>query len=165
MDYGHTDNQTKGAFFTSGAVTSSENANNFESENNLDLSNDAASWGTNPERDHRSMGNKVIESGSEEGQGDLDELSSGPELGKIIDLSMPPGVEGEIKEDPSKIIEASFDRTVIKTDDKLSSSAVKEIDTAIANLDRDGDISKFYGMVRDAMEANLDNSYGRKLAA
>ena len=164
MNYGHADSQAGDAFFASDANILSKNANNFEAENNVNLSNDTPSWGSSPERDHRNIGNKAIGSRGEE-YPNSDGFSSEPQLGKIIDPNMPPDIEGKAKEDPSKIIEASFDRTVIKTDDRLSSGAVKEIDAAITKLDQNGNISDFYDAVRDAMEINLDNSYGRKLAA
>ena len=86
-----------------------------------------------------------------------------PELGKVVELNMPPRTSEDKEMDPNKIIEASFDRTVIKTDDKLNSGAIKEVDAAIVKLNQTGNIADFYDTARDAMEVNLSNSYNRTL--
>lgn len=123
------------------------------------------------QRDLRDLGNRIIRSPENSEESDApDQLNNfpkiNPELGKIVDLSMPPGADPKETNDPGKIIEASFNRAVIKTDgNRISSGAIKEINRAKAQLDQTGNISDFYDTARSAMEANLDNSYGRKLAA
>ena len=94
------------------------------------------------------------------------EAPSVPEYGEIIDLNLPPNStrEDSSNMDPAKVIEASFDRTAIKTGDKINPDALKEINKATSRLDQTGNIADFYDTIRDAMEVNLDNSYGRKLA-
>lgn len=163
MDYGQND-QSNGAFFTEGVGVPSKNTDDFEAKNNLNLSNDAMSWSDPISHNSRQVGNKVIES-QDKDISDTEEISINPELGKIIDLNMPPSAKGKTieNEDPSKIIEASFNKTAIKTDTTLNPGAVKEIDQAIIKFNQTGDAAGFYDTWRDAMEVNIDNSYNRKL--
>lgn len=165
MDYGHT-SQSDGAFFTAGAGTSPEGLGDAGA-NNLDLSNKSIEWGQNAnlERDSRNLGrsaNRLPDHTENIGEGSQ---NSEPQLGEVVDLSMPPGAESLNLEDPDVPAEASFDKNAIRTSEKLSPSAIKEVDMAIAKLNQDGNIADFYNTARDAMEANLDNSYNRKLAS
>lgn len=160
MDYGHTGQ-------INGAGTNSVDTNNFEAKNNLDLTNKDISWtGPSADRDLRSIGGSVIN--SRETSHHQEEDPSSPELGKIIDLAMPPGVKQDNPYETAKkadIIEASLNHNVIKTKDRLDPAGVKEVDNAIAKLNQTGDVADFYDTARNAMETNLDNSYNRKLAA
>lgn len=155
-------------FFTAGAGTNSVDTNNFEAENNLDLTNGNISWSSpSPEHNLRNIGGRAINSQetSLSGQG---EITPSPEFGKIINLEMPPGAKLDNAPKPldqAKIIESSINKSALNTEGRLESAGVKEIDKAISRLNRTGDIADFYDTARDAMEVNLDNSYNRKLAA
>lgn len=155
-------------FFTAGAGTNSVNTNNFEAENNLDLTNSNISWGNpSPERDLRNIGGRVINSHEAVMPGQ-NETAPSPEFGKIINLEMPPGAKLDNAPKPAnqaEIIESSINKSVINTEGRLESAGVKEIDKAISKLNKTGNIADFYDTARDAMEVNLDNSYNRKLAA
>lgn len=155
-------------FFTAGAGTNSVNTNNFEAENNLDLTNGNISWdGSSPERNLRNIGGHAIN--SQEGiLSEQHETTSSPELGKIINLEMPPGAKLDNAPKPldqAEIIESSINKSALNTEGRLESAGVKEIDKAILKLNKTGNIADFYDTARDAMEVNLDNSYNRKLAA
>ena len=159
MDYGRTSQiNNNGDFFAANPNASLEAS---QGDRTNELLNSAA------ERDQRNIGGKVM-GGSHENDMSKDENTSNiPEYGKIINLNLPPNADmDEIsKADPAKIIEASFDRTAIKTGDIISPDAIKEMDKATNKLNQTGDIADFYDTIRDAMEVNLDNSYNRKLAA
>ncbi len=169
MDYGHT-SQNDNNFFTAGAGADSSSAQtkNPELDDNLSLSNESANWNKiAAARNPRDFGNKVVNS-QETIPSEAEIAPSGEtELGKIVEVGMPPVSTSENKDTKTtgEIIEASFDRTVIKTDKKLSTKAINEVDKAVNKLGRDGNVADFYDTARDAMEANLDNSYNRKLAA
>ena len=64
MDYGRTNSIPEQDFFTRGQGTNIEAINNNEPENNLDLSNNAASWGKPIDRDPRSIGSSVSSVGN-----------------------------------------------------------------------------------------------------
>lgn len=51
----------------------------------------------------------------------------------------------------------------IKTNENLSSEGVQMIDNAVEAFKKDGDAASFYEKARGYMEANLENSYQRKL--
>lgn len=100
-------------FFTTGAGTNKNNENSFEAENNLDLnSNGAANWGETPERDMGKVGGNVIAFSGERFSPASE--SEKTELGKIINLEMPPGHQEETEEpntDPIKAPEVTSDGT------------------------------------------------------
>lgn len=173
MDYGQ--NSQKGAipeFFTSGAGTNLENENSFESENNLDLTNTANNWDLPmPDRDQRAMGNRAIASAEslnfsnettppkEAAPTSIDNIANNPPTEQ-------PSPNPAAMQPPATTEETPrFEKAHIKTDDRLSDTAVAAIDQAKAKLDQDGDIASFYNTARDMMEVNLENSYNRKLAA
>lgn len=157
-------------FFTAGAE---------ENIGDVELNTSDGPWkDTKPDVDQRGLGNKAINSSenpSETAKTEDKNTDPGailvepeiPKLGEVIDINMPPSAKAERQKDadPAKIIEASFDKTVIKTGEVLSPAAVKVVDKATAEFNKTGDAKKFYDTVRTAMEANLDNSYNRKLAA
>lgn len=61
----------------------------------------------------------------------------------------------------------SYNPTNIRTTgDHLEKSSIAEIDNAISELNQTGDLSNFYNEIRgegSMLEANLDNSFNRKL--
>lgn len=169
MDYGQTKNsQNNQAFFTAGVGNLPEDQNSFEAENNLNLSNDAASW--LPERDTRTIGSKAIFSTAEvpitaelvEKTPDL----GTPDLAPPPDMSMAPAVPTleEIKP-------IQFDAHAIKTEgDHISGRAISEIHRTIDALEKTGNTADFYAAIRGdennpgMVRNNLKNSYGREVA-
>ena len=172
MNYGQPTNQDgrSNPFFTTGAGTNQDTVNTFQSENNLDLSNNQADWSAPLERDHRSIGNKAM--GAPETSPDKENVNSEvPDLtnmGKVISLDASRR-DYNPKENPSTAEVAeqaiSFDRKKIKTGETLEEAGVQEVQNVINKLNQDGNVADFYDTARDMMEANLDNSYNRKLAA
>ena len=164
---GQTNSPTIQDFFTVGVGSNSANANNFEAENNLDLTSGA--WvGPSSDRNLRNIGNSAIN--SQEAPSPQGEAPSSMEFGQIIDLAMPPNLAQQDTKSiktakPADIVEASLNTHVIKTKDRLDPAGVKEIDNAIIKLNQTGNVADFYDTARNAMEVNLDNSYNRKLAA
>ena len=175
MDYGQASQNTQGIglsgadqiFFTSGAGTNDDGRNTFESENNLDLTNAASSWGdvsTRPEN-HRSIGNAAIFSPNSQST-QIDSNENLQNLGEIMDVDplLPPTAQSSAQDWNPNIVR--FDSKAILTEgDHVSKSTLREVDLATAKLGQDGNIADFYSEIRDMMEANLDNSYNRKLAA
>ena len=184
MDYGNTNDPQKFEF------------------DQLNLDTDEMSWdsGATPSRDPRALGNKAISTpGNTPGNVPINTPEPAPEntpngapnnlpesvpgipntpenqLGQIVNLEMPPGVE--MPEMPDSLEQKALaeaqilaqtiplDAEAIKTDDQLDPRAVKIVDDAIHKLDQDGNVADFYDAARDMMETNLENSYHRKLAA
>lgn len=168
MDYGQTKkSQNDQGFFTAGVGNLPEDQNTFEAENNLNLSNDMASW--SPERDTRSFGNRVISSTTEapldaelipkEGPLEAPDLTPPPMMGDPV----PAALEG-IKPLP-------FDERAIRTEgDHISSRTLAEIHRTINVLNETGNIADFYSAIRGdennagMVRNNLKNSYGREVA-
>ena len=173
MDYGHATKSTDApAFFTSGAGTNDENVNNFESEDNLDLTNDLTNWAPQIEHDKQGIGSSAISS-FEAGMplpGKMEQNT--PVLGEIKPY-LPPGANpGEALTAPSlatdsEIIEQSLTPTLksVKTTEYLNAEGIKALDNSIQKFNQDGNAAEFYDEVRNAMEVNLDNSYNRKLGS
>lgn len=144
----------------------------FEPENNLDLTNKAISWGGDSDRteSHRNIGNTAVSSAEtpRNATANLNEqVGQSSELGKIIDVNpMPPVPQAEQIEQALNPDIVRFDSKLIKTEgDHVSKATLREVDKAEVKLSQDGNIADFYTTVRNMMEANLDNSYDRKLAA
>lgn len=161
-------------FFTSGAGTNSVNENNFESENNLDLTNTTTDWNLpTPDRDQRKIGNQAI--ASAESLNLSNETDSPPSVENIAEkINALTGNKAEtnqvalnpaITQVETPLTPPQFEKSHIKTDDRLSDTAVAAIDQAKTKLDQDGDIASFYDTARNMMEVNLENSYNRKLAS
>lgn len=105
------------------------------------------------------------------------QANNSPELGRVVNLEMPPGTSPEQASDdqitqPSAPVssekdapQASAGRHAIRTTDRLNEGGIKNIDDAINKLNQDGNISDFYDLARNMMEENLENSYQRKLSA
>ena len=169
MDYGHATQTNNDTFFTDGVGMQAKNTDDIEVKDNLDLSNKSISWDeSEPGEPNKNKNSQEIDNPQIKTQESLasrgPDSSNGVQLGEIVDLKMPPG-SGDKHTDDAKIIEASFNRTAFRTTgDKLNIDAIKELDAEISKLNQTGNISDFYNHAREAMEANIDNSYGRKLA-
>ena len=168
MDYGQPvktdDNQP---FFTAeDGVDASKNPNSAP-DDNLNLNN----WDVSANRDPRGIGSNVISSvATNETQPGLNpNLQESPTdnqtLGEVVNLSMPPG---SIPDDSVEAPQANLAPQIteeIKTEEKLSSGAIKAIDAAINQLS-DGNISSFYDNIRGEgglRDQNLKNSFGREI--
>ena len=173
MNNGHPSPQdTVPDFFTSGAGTNSENENNFEPENNLDLTNTTTDWELPmPDRDQRKIGSQAIASAeslnfSAEAPVPTPEEDLAAKINAITEnKAAPVALNPAITQAETPPVPEQFEKSHIKTDDRLSDTAVAAIDQAKAKLDQDGDIATFYDTARNMMEVNLENSYNRKLAA
>ncbi len=158
------------AFFTAGVGTNSETTNNFESENNLDLTNEAATWNSSKIVVSQDIANHAISPSENIIEAPTNpelhaEQSSDSNLGQIINLEMPPTAKQPSESTQNETAPESFTKSYIKTGEKLESSGIGEVDRIISKLNQDGNIVNFYDSARDMMEANLENSYNRKLAA
>ncbi len=132
----------------------------------LNLDTNDMSWDYSPSSDThnmREMGNKAISSPQEAEALPQTEPHD-------VNPVMPPGYSYP-EESPTDVTTETVNATIppdskaIKTTDKLDARAVKIIDEAVEKLNQDGDIASFYDAARGMMEANLENSYNRKLAA
>ncbi len=166
MDYGQNpqlaNSESNQDFFTAGAGTNSESVNDFESENNLDLTNQLTDWGqTTAIAQHQSLGNRAISSSeTSENNGE-----SSTELGEVVNLEMPPSSRSAVQAQADLVASQSstpFVRGNIRTTEKLESSGIKEVDHIIGKLNQDGNAASFYDLARDMMKANMENSYGEK---
>lgn len=199
MDNGQSVNQdATQPFFTVGSGTNSENDNSFQSEDNLDLSNNQENWHPELRPKNRNIGNTTIsasiptedilppetefrsDSVSEQNESpknpteaplDFSNRDRHRELGQIINLEMPPGVE----DDPTpasteKIIQQSmnsFNASNIKTNEKLNKATIAEVKSLESKLSQDGNIKDFYSTIRGedgVVITNLNNSYGEHSA-
>ena len=172
MDYKNQDGSfgdSGQAFFTAGVGNTSSSENSFEPENNLDLTNDAASWGTNSmEHTRRAIGNQAI---SSMGEADAPFGEAGPsdEMGKVIDIDLPPTAQPEAPE-PSNVV--PFDSHRIRTKgDHIDRGALVEINHVIREFNQTNNAADFYTEVRGSkdqpgmLDSNLENSYGRVFGA
>ena len=175
MDYGRTNPSTDTPeFFTSDVGTNDENVNNFEANNNLDLSNSASTW-EQPvliEHNERAIGNKTKI--SSELPMPSSELPSSPQLGEFIDLNpgstpVPKPFEEQSEQGPAnknqdiESFEHSFDASLesIKTTDRLSEEGVKAIENEKQDFIQTGNAEQFYTNVRTKMlPKHMEQSYG-----
>ena len=147
-------NQSENAYFTPGVGNLPVNQNQ-ETIPNLNINESV--W--RPERDHRDIGENVISS-MEITQSDQPQ-DQNPEMGKIIPLE-PTRPPEPAREETSKTANVE----VIRTEgDRISKAALSEVRRTEVEFAQTGNASNFYDEVRSMMEANLDNSYNRKLAA
>lgn len=85
-----------------------------------------------------------------------------PELGQITPINQPKITTGQVAQKYNPV-------NIKTTGDKLEKSTIPEIDNIISELNQTGNLSNFYDEIRGSdekpgmMEANLQNSYGRKL--
>lgn len=166
MDYGQR-SQNNGissndALFTSGLT---EGVGKNPEQTELDAKeglHSNESWQRSPQ----AIGNKIINFPNSTIEASDNQFQK-ERLG-VIEPTMPPTMSEETQTQSSlktDIIEASLDKTALNTEGRLESAGVKEIDKAISELNRTGNVADFYETARDAMETNLNNSYNRKLAA
>lgn len=171
-------------FFTTGAGTNDESLNNFQAEDNLDLGNSAANWGTAPaEHDQQKIGSEAIGAAINAAATPINsatnsidtppmppaelEQPSIPELGKVTSLEVVPSQPSEEQNLNTEATEGANTPSLkfVETKESLNKEGVVALNQSVAKFNADGDAAGFYKEIRDAMENNLDNSYNRKLAA
>lgn len=178
MDYGHTGQNDSGSpvFFTSGAGTNSENVNNFEPENNLDLSNGA--WDASPKGDidPRGLGKAAIMQSREASRKEhAEHIGQNQEsgLGEIIELGMPPGSQDSSLESLSEMTESSLstvalpDLKLLKEENgRISPQTLHDTERAVKKFE-EGVISpaELDNARWEGTKAYLKNSFGRDIAA
>lgn len=169
MDNGHTAQSTnvhreEQPFFTPGQGNEPEQANNFESENNLNTS----TWSEPSEHDIRNVGNHAIAS-TEIDQSPMNTTETAG-MGEVITLSMPPTTETIQVEDANKPSDSldsqSSDVNLdqIKTGETLSDAGIRRVEEVTKDFEETGDASTFYQSVCDLIEVNMTNSYGENSA-
>lgn len=139
MDYGQTkqsaDNQP---FFTAGVGDAPVMQNHYESENNIDLTNQATSW--TPERDMQSIGNKVISSPERTDQATISQEEA---LQGIINTIAQPNVEPEPDNKTNQ--PTSFDPDVFRAGGgNLGKRAILEARSATSDYKHDNNAASFY---------------------
>lgn len=165
-------------FFTTGAGTNKNNENSFDAKNNLDLnSNGAANWGDTPERNLGKVGGNVMASSSERFAPSLE--SEKTELGKIVNLEMPPGHQEKTEgpnADPIKTPEVTSDGTPADIaaglkafrveNDHISSKALAVTENTIERFEK-GEITpaELDNKRWELTKTYLKESYGRDLEA
>ena len=171
MDYGQKGQPSdEPQFFTAGVGDIPADQNLYGAEDNLDLTNETISWA--PDRDARSLGNKAIFSTKESAP--QDGVISSEQLHEMVDLAPPPGFptsnldSSDVAPAPTAI---SFNPKLIRTDgDRISRTAILEVNNVISKLSQTGNAADFYASVRgDAdhpgmVRSNLKNSYNREVA-
>lgn len=179
MDYGHTNAKEEQPFFTDGAGTNDVGKNDINSNDNLDLnSSGAAKWGETPVRDPRSIGGGAMGSLSEM-PGNPNQSTPNTELGQVIDMQMPPGFEQNpnnpinvtdkppLSDNPDDNTANPIDLNLIRAEKDSISPKALEITEHVVDEFKKGAISpaELEAEKNKAMQAYLENSFGRKLAA
>ncbi len=161
MDYGQNNKQNDTLdFFTAGVGTNNPEVNSFESENNLDLSNNQVNWQESP-IDNQEIGNKVMSASKEQIiPPDVPEIPEG--LGQIIDLE-PPKQASTAQISAEAIARNPYNKEVIKTGETLNKEGIREMDRIVKEFEKDGNAADFYETARDMTETHLNNSYNRVL--
>lgn len=157
-------------FFTSGVGDIPANQNTFESENNLDLTNNQTSWDQGEIRQNvRSIGNTAISTPEVLKSGEQDYLEYQPH--EMVEVIAPPNMEPSDAIIKDAISAVHFDPKLIRTDgDRIGKTALTEVDNVIQGLNQTGDAADFYATVRGdnnhpgMVRANLKNSYNREVA-
>ena len=142
------------SFFTAGAGNASPTDNNFESENNLDLTNQLASWsaeqsimqpGEFPITQPNTVPGDILTAPTSSV-----EATSG--LGETIDADLPPTMQA-LPIEPTPVELPVFDEKLIRTDgDHINKKALPEINHAIDKLEKTGNAADFYTSVRGDRE-------------
>lgn len=174
MDYGQspqlTDEKPEPEFFTAGVGTNSETANNFEPENNLDLSNTQADWTPPSESSQRGLGNIAISSTEYSQTPDMSATPEVPpmmpeflqnpnkptseQIGQIMELTPPP-----MRSDNSEIEATPYNKSNLKIGESLGKAGVAEVNRIIDSFGDDPNGS--YTNYQNMREAALEESYGR----
>lgn len=177
MDYTGQNDSGSTVFFTSGAGTNLENVNNLEPENNLDLSNNGA-WNTSPKEDidPRSLGRAAVMQPrgiSSEEHAEYADQNYKPELGKIIELEMPPKNQESASGNSPEIAGVSHDIIALpdlgslkEEKGRISPKTLRDTERAVKKFE-EGTISpdKLDDAIWAGKRAYLKNSFGRDIAA
>ena len=177
MDYGQTNPTYQSAvpqdFFTVGAGVNDPNVNNFEPENNLDVS--SGEWGDSIGHDTQNIGKSALR---EDRRNEGRNMPGGDTTAEFIPFEFMPGAsELPIVAAPSMAPDAppvspsrstnkqsaqppAINLDNIKTSESLSELGAQEVVKAINQLNKDDKIADFYDAARQMMTANLKNSYG-----
>lgn len=157
-------------FFTPGVGDIPVSQNTFEAENNLDLTNNQASWNQGETyQNARNLGNTAISTPDTLGHKEQDYLQ--PQSHETVEVTTPPNIRlsDEITEGATNVVH--FDPKLIRTDgDRIEKSALAEVDNVISELNQTGNAADFYATVRGddshpgMVRANLKNSYNREVA-
>lgn len=171
MDYGHTPSTSDASGTSSiSKMLDIGERQHFEVQNpanqNLNLDN----WSPDPKQPLKSLEQTqfneemvglpeserapIISSDSHEDAHNIDPAKL--PLGQVVPLEMPPVTP--VAPSPDVNFRA------IRTDgDHLSKTAVTEVNQAIEKLAQTGDVSSFYDEARAMTDANLENSFDRKI--
>ncbi len=167
-------NQVVDDFFTAGAGTQRTNENSIDAKNNLDLdSKGAANWGEAPERNLREVGGNVMASSGETVPPSPE--SANTELGKIVNLEMPPGHQdadnsldaGQDTIDVAASLKETADMAAFRAEHDHISSAALNLTLQTIHDFESGKLSPagLNDVVWGLKEKYAENSFGRKLAA
>jgi hypothetical protein len=164
-------------FFTAGVGNVPADQNTYQSENNLDLTNNQTSWDMNKEmqpsvENTRNIGNRAILSSEKAAQTEM--IHDNQLLDELVESVVSHDVPVAPTTIPDEMIEKiSFDASLIKTDgDHIDPRAIKEADHVISILGETRDACSFEeairgenGMVRkNVTNSYKDNPYNRKAA-
>lgn len=138
-------------FFTPGAGNASANQNDFEPENNLDLSS-TANW--SPDRNHRDIGSKAMFS-PDRIQENMNILEADPnKLGEITDLEPSITPPQNINAATNQTLPA-FDAKAISADgDRISKTTMREVKDIQNKFYQTGDAKDFYEGIRGESKDN-----------
>lgn len=165
-------NQVVDDFFTAGAGTQRTNENGIDAKNNLDLdSKGAANWGEAPERNLREVGGNVMASSGETVPPSPE--STNTELGKIVNLEMPPGHQeadnsldaGQNTIDVAASPKETADVTAFRAEHDHISSATLHLTLQTIHDFESGKLSpaELNDYVWEAKKAYAKNSFNREL--
>ena len=124
---------------------------------------DNTSWGITPDRDPRAVGNKAVS--TPESHSDIDEtphnLNQSPELGQIVNLEMPPGMELQPHPQTSETTPETTEKTN-NTENNLS-PAQRNLTSIRDRVRRTGKISSHEAktvesLARDLSPAELNDA-------
>lgn len=186
MDYGHVSQSSSSSssdFFTAGAGTNEVDQNTFESENNLDLTNNITSWNGAPgQAASNAAQTRNVGAGALAGNivmpeiyppnyenGSLQLAPGRPALGQIVDTEMPPmpaayaqptGNRGQTT--ASGITGADLSHETLFEGDQLSTDGLNLIDEEIRNFTKggEGDIAQLYDEIAAIREQSLPSLGG-----
>ncbi|MDO4611643.1 MAG: hypothetical protein Q4B34_02175 [Candidatus Saccharibacteria bacterium] len=130
-------------------------------ERNQNLGGETPNWDVSPDRDPRTLGNRIISTP------DTSTNSQEPRLGEIIPADPIPGpLPPTFSDAPKTAPVAAFDHQAVREEKgsgRISTHTLTEINKLEQKLNQDGDLSSFYDNARDMTSAYLENSFDRKL--